>query len=229
MDKTITIFSLFIILISAFITSGGAGFLNFSILSKLDAIKLKPDEKTEKNLYIMLFSILNFAVFINILGPDQIGNTEIIELSTLAVIKAISLTLLISIVTSLTVLPFVFLGITKAINHIRKNWLHLATISNKDPKELLFSKQEYILVYIFTLSDNKFVDKGYLEHWGSEDIGNKQLSLTPPADYTDIEIETVRDLYINNEESMNTKLLIDAENNLKYFIFYNSINNNLTT
>lgn len=223
MENSVTLFSLFIVLVSAFITSGGAGFLNYSILAKLDAIKLKPDEKSEKNFYIMLFSIINFALFIYILGPNEIGNTEVMSLNTELVIRAILWTLIISMGASLTVLPIIYWVLMWIINWIRKNILQLATLSNKDPKELIFSKQKYILVYIYTLSDDKFVDKGYLEHWGSENTANKEFTLIPPADYSDIDINKVRNLYIECEETHNTKLIIDSENGLKYFVFYDSV------
>lgn len=49
MSDKITLITIFTGIVAAFITAGGAGFLNLIILEKLDCIKLHSDETKEKH------------------------------------------------------------------------------------------------------------------------------------------------------------------------------------
>lgn len=223
MTDEITLISIFTGLITAFITAGGAGFLNLIILEKLDCIRLNSDEGKEKIFFILLFSVLNFALFLMIMDWLEVNNTAIETLPTNIVVFSILITLGISSIVSFTILPLIAKISWRLINFIRKKILKTSEISNWSPKEKVFMRNQQIQVYIYKL-DETFIAKGYLLHWGSERIENGEMVLTPPANYENIDIEYVRNLFVdcdNDDELKSPRHFIDSTNNLQYFIFYN--------
>lgn len=222
MSEKITLITIFTGLIAAFITAGGAGFLNLIILEKLDCIRLHSDEDKEKNFFILLFSVLNFALFLTLMGGLKVNNISIETLSTRTVIISILLTILISILASFTILPLIAKLSWWGINAIRTKIMKTSEVSNWSPKEKVFMRNQPAQLYIYTL-DQTFISKGFLIHWGSERIENGEMVLTPPNNNENVDIEYVRNMFVeydSEDESMAPRHFIDSNNNLQYFIFY---------
>lgn len=222
LSEKITLITIFVGLVTAFITAGGAGFLNLIILQKLGVLKLGKKEEQEKKFFVLLFSVVNFAIFLAFMGGLESDNIEIITLSTKTVIWTIIKTLSLSAIGSFTLLPIIAVVSEYIINLMRTKIMKITRVSNRTPKELIFEKNKNILVYVFSL-DNNFIGKGYLTHWGSDELENGELVLSPPASNKGIEINEVRELFLImdvEDQTISPKHLIDSNNKIQYFVFY---------
>lgn len=207
-------------LITAFVTAGGLGFINFYILDKLDIIKIKKNEKEDKALFILFFSIINYSMYLffssNIV-LSKISKNELLLESA----KSIIFTVCITVFLSMTIFPLLAKFLFKAINHVRVEWLKKSRVENANPRDLVFNSKVPLFVYIFDL-DGKFVAEGYLKHWSTDADNLNQISLTAPNIPTNDTIEDVRKLFSSEDdesELKSPKLLMDLKNKYQYFIF----------
>jgi hypothetical protein len=217
------IYKIFNVLLTSFIGAGGLGFINFIILEKLEIIRQDKEQKDEKLLFVLFFSIVNYALFLLIFSfPD--GNmfiSEFIKQLSLGII----LTLAISIVLSFTVYPLLAKILKLAINFFRKVILNKPSADNQTPKERLLSKGDVsTFVYIFDFDKNRIAE-GYLDGWLNDTEKTNQVSVTAPGElnrYTYEQVEVMFNDLDNDPEPNTTRHLIDLDNRLHYFVFYQS-------
>lgn len=189
--------------ISTLITSGAAGYLNYSILLKLRFFNFGPNEQKDKNITITIFSLINYSIYLLINAKITDNKTPI----------SILLTLIISIVLSLTIYPLVFYLFDIATQKINSK-MGYATISNKDVRDKLFDNGSTQYIVIFTF-DNQLIVDGYLENYSSNHHEYNELLIVPP----DTNHKIVFDDFISTfREDKTAKILIDFEKSIKIYV-----------
>lgn len=211
------------ILLTSFVAAGGLGFINFVILEKLEIIRQNKEQKDEKILFVLFFSIVNYALFLLVFSfPDEeIAISKFIQQLSFGILQ----TLLISIVLSFSLYPLLAKILKATINTFRKRVLRKPKADNLTPKERLFSVTGVSsFIYIFNFEENKLAE-GYLEGWLNDTEAKNQVILTAPASPTGHSYEQVQELFSqldNDPMKDTTRHLIDFDNKIHYFIFYQS-------
>lgn len=149
------------ILFNSLIAAGGIGFVNLFILLRLDKINLTKDNKEDRTLFLMFFSIINYGIFlltINILEMFSIGGTLCIGLG-------IIFTLIISVLLSFFAwIPMSKFIIAKINSERRKE--QLSSYDSRSIKKITFSFNENKPIYIFDF-DNNLIFSG-MSGWFSD-------------------------------------------------------------
>lgn len=216
-------YKIFNILLTSFVSAGGLGFINFIVLEKLGIVRQNNEQKDEKILYVLFFSIVNYALFLLVFSfPEKnIAMEDFIKQISIEVL----ITLLLSIILSFSVYPLLAKILRALINFFRRIILKKPIIDNQTPKERLLSKGDVsTFVYIFDFDKNRIAE-GYLDGWINDTEKKNQVSVTAPGTLTQYDYEQVEKLFNeldNDPEPDTTRHLIDLDNRLHYFIFYQS-------
>lgn len=218
-----SVYKLFNMLLTSFVSAGGLGFINFIILEKLEIIRQDKEKKDEKILYVLFFSIINYALFLLLFSfPDEgLAITDFIRQLSFGIM----LTVLTSMILSFSVYPLLAKGLKESINIFRIKILKKPKVDNQTPKERLFSKGDVsTFVYIFDFDKNS-IGEGYLEGWITDIEKKNQVSLVAPGEINQYSYEQVEKMFNeqdNDPEPNTTRHLIDFDNRLHYFLFYQS-------
>lgn len=209
------------ILITSFVAAGGLGFINFVILEKLDIIRQDKEQKDEKILFILFFSIVNYALFLLIFSfpKEDVAMSKFISQLSFGVL----VTLATSVMLSFSIYPMLAKILKAMINVFRKKILKKPKADNQTPKERLFSASGVsAFVYIFDFEEKK-LGEGYLEGWLNDTETKNQVVLTAPESPTGHSYEQVQELFSqldNDPKKDTTRHLIDFDNKIHYFIIY---------
>lgn len=210
-------------LVASFSAAGGLGFINFIILEKLDIIRNDKEKHDDKKFFVLFFSIINYVVFLLIFSfpKEQLLIREFVTKLSMGIL----LTLFVSVVFSFTIYPVIAKLLLMLINLFRKKILSRGAVDNQTPRESLFSRGDVsTFVYIFDFEKNR-VAEGYLEGWIDDLEKQNQVVVTAPGTLTKYTYEQVEALFNdldNDPEPETTKHLIDIDNKLHYFVFYQS-------
>lgn len=201
---------------SIFLTVGGLGFVNYFILSRMDRININKHNKEDKPLFLILFSLLNYTIYLASLyvvveGPLKISNAY---LSTLI---SILLTLIITVFLSFTLFSWLSSEIKEKINKNRKG----SGISHYDSltvKQRVFNFSASRMIYIYNLS-NQLIDCGYSGWFSSLEDDDFELSLIPfDGKSTVSEYQEVLD-YINRNK-LESDVYLNFDKNVKIVVIY---------
>ena len=213
-------------LITTFILTGGIGFINYFLLSKMDKITINKNEKEDKVLIILFFTIVNYTIYLIIKSfvIKEATNSS----ATLIEGISIGLTLFITLICSLTVFPLLINLTGKFIDFTRKNVQHKSVKHNFSPKSKAFDKNKAQEVFIFTLDyingKRNYVSNGFMSDWSTIDEYQNQLTLTPSSfegiynDYTEDDI--VKQMNTAQDNGHDTLIYIDINQKLIYYIIY---------
>lgn len=133
-----------LLLITAIISSGGLGFINFYILRKLNRISINSKDKDEKKIILLLFSSINYliylvvAFFLKSIISDEIGLAAV----------SFTLTIIITIFLSLFIFPHIIYALSWITNKLRrqdgKNDISSETVHDKFFQNYSNNKNMYI-------------------------------------------------------------------------------------
>ena len=202
-------------LFSMFLTVGGLGFINYFILARMDRININKHNKEDKPLFLILFSLLNYAIYLASLyiveGPLKISNTY---LSTLI---SILLTLIITVILSFTLFSYLSSKVKDKINKNRQE----SGISHYDSltvKQRVFNFSTSRMIYIYDLN-NQFIDCGYSGWFSSIEDDDFEISLIPfDGKSTVSEYEEILE-YINRNE-LESDVYLNFDKNVKIVVIY---------
>ena len=95
-------------LINQLVTSGGIGFINLFLLIRLDYINFSKENKEDKYLYLLFFSIVNYSIYLLIVEISKYFSLPI----ELHIPVAIFLVLILSIIFTFILSPLIFIIIS---------------------------------------------------------------------------------------------------------------------
>lgn len=189
--------------LSTLITTGTAGYINYSILLKLRFLNFGPNQQKDKNITITMCSLINYSIYLLINAKITDNKTPI----------SILLTLIFSSVLSVTIYPLVIYLFDIATQRINRK-MGYATISNKDVRDKVFDNGVTQYVVIFTF-DNQLIVDGYLENYSSNHHEYNELLIVPP----DSNHSIVFDDFISTfRENKSAKILVDFEKSIKIYV-----------
>ena len=76
-------------MIDLFVLSGGIGFINYFILTKKGTLNIKKDNKEDKTLFILFFSVVNMAIYHLLLSFSPVLKKAIMRVEFLGFIDNI--------------------------------------------------------------------------------------------------------------------------------------------
>ena len=213
-------------LITTFIMTGGIGFINFFLLSKMDKISINKNEKEDKALIILFFTIVNYTIYLII---KSFVIKEVSHLSvTLIEGISIGLTLFVTLICSLTVFPLLISLTEIFIDFTRKNVQHKSVKHSFSPKSMAFDINKAQEIFVFTLeyTDGKrnYVTNGYMSTWSDSEEYKNQFTVTPSQDegiYNDYtENEVISQMNGYQKDGKKTLIYIDNDQKLIFYIVY---------
>lgn len=134
-------------LVQPILALGGFGYLNYLVYSRIDNPDFGSD--SDKKLIILLYSSMNYAVFLSVK----------FLINDLNMVEQIGITILISFILSLflPIMSRLFLWVT---NEIRMKF-NLAKIENTKLKNKVLESTKNDVIFVFSALDNKFIEAGY--------------------------------------------------------------------
>lgn len=203
------------LLLTALITAGSLGFINFFILKRLGVFTLRKSNEQDTKHFLLLFSLLNYVIYL--LSFIYIKN-RFINLEELLVIAiSIVLTIMLTILLSLFIFPIIADGFNKTLNFLRKN-KQLSEIDHRGPRDIVFNNDKYQAVFIFDFNKT-LISSGYLEHYSNES-DYYEITLVPfdeePYLNSYDRVKKFSESEANQDRDIN--ILLDFEKKLQYFI-----------
>lgn len=133
-------------LLQPILALGGFGYLNYIIYSRID----NPDfgSESDKKFMILLYSSMNYGIYLLF---KYVLNIEIVWAVVYTILASVLLTLLFPLLSR------VLLGMT---NVIRKT-LGLTKLENTKLKESFLEKNEQLVLFIFSVPENKLLASGH--------------------------------------------------------------------
>ncbi|MDE1550022.1 hypothetical protein [Jeotgalibaca caeni] len=207
----------FTLLLTAFLTAGSLGFINSFILEKLGVLVFRNGNEQDRNHFLLFFSLFNYVIYLFIyIFVDNIC----VGLEKLLIIAfSVALTLLITVLLSIFVFPFIAEQFSKLLNHIRE-CNQLSKVEHRSPRDIAFEDSNSKSVFIFDFN-KELISSGYLEYY-SHNSDYYEVILIP------FDVKPELDSYDKvkeyseskkDEENVEIKFLLDFEKNLQYFIF----------
>lgn len=203
------------LLLTALITAGSLGFINFFILKRLGVFTLRKSNEQDTKHFLLLFSLLNYVIYL--LSFIYIKN-RFINLEELLVIAiSIVLTIVLTILLSLFIFPIIADGFNKTLNFLRKN-KQLSEINHRGPRDIVFNNDKYQAVFIFDFNKT-LISSGYLEHYSNES-DYYEITLVPfdeePYLNSYDRVKKFSESEADRDRDIN--ILLDFEKKLQYFI-----------
>lgn len=159
--EVVNLLSTWNILINSLIAAGGIGFINLFILLRLDKLNFTKDNKEDKSLFLLFFSIINYGIFL--LVQSMLESLPVN--GVFRIILALIITLAVSIILSFFVWIPVSKLIVRNINFGRKKE-QLSSYDSRSIKKIAFSFDENKPIFIFDF-DNKLIFSG-MSGWFSD-------------------------------------------------------------
>lgn len=170
MDFTKILFELLI----AFLLAGGFGYINYFILHKIGVINVSNDNKEEKSFSLILFSIINLAMFILLKGILDNINID----SWIIVFISLIVTLGVTISASFTLFKWIVSIIYIVINNNRKK-LQLGEIDNRSVRTLIFDKNKVLFAYMYSLESGELLSYGYIGWQHDKKAEDFEIEIVP--------------------------------------------------
>lgn len=223
-------------MIDLFVLSGGIGFINYFILTKKGTLNIKKDNKEDKTLFILFFSVVNMAIYHLLLSFSPVLKKAIMRVEFLGFIDniyfyraiAIIATLGISIFMSLYIYPMSAKVINNKINKTRIDNEGKTLVNQYPPRTMTLDKNQRIEAFIFSLSksdgERQYIANGFIDTWSDNIDDRKQLTLYPRTNDYKTKIFTENEVLeiINNEEipDNSTRIYIDKDLDMIFYLIY---------
>ncbi|QOY97092.1 hypothetical protein IRM63_06225 [Leuconostoc citreum] len=190
---------LILTIITAFVSAGGLGFLNYQILEAQGAINIQDNSYSQK-MWVAILSMFNFGLFL-ILSRH------------IDFVCSFFLTVLLSSVFFMMFGRIIFKLFWIFIDKSFDNEDHVS-VSDEDPWEKFtnFPQNKEILVFIFDFEDN-LIQHGYFVSANNSRSEKSGIFLTPFA-WDTVNIDNVYDYVANGDL---TRTYVDLNKKLKYF------------
>lgn len=203
-------------IISSLIISGALGIFNYTLLVNLGSISSYAD-KSDRNIMYIIFSILNYSIFLII-------RSFFYSIKSLPRQLDLGFSIVLTIVISFILTLYGVSNLITFYKHKNNNSRvakKLAEATTKIPIEAAFDCNDIMLVYIFDF-DNKFITSGYLQNFSTESGLANQFLLEPQEDMDRKELNENDVLEKMNSafNSHKTKIFLDSQARLKYYIIY---------
>ncbi len=154
-------------MILAFVTAGGCGYVNYYILDNLNKINISENDSNDKIFVLGLFSLINLLVCFLF--------TDVFKWNLVA---SVASTLVLTIILSFTLFPWVIGKYTNYINKARKDSFGNGEFNSKSVKTILFDRNEVLFVYVFDLRSDKLLIHGCMG-WENQKSKNYEFSIYP--------------------------------------------------
>ncbi|WP_273710799.1 hypothetical protein [Leuconostoc mesenteroides] len=185
---------LILTIITAFVSAGGLGYLNYQILEAQGSLNIEDGSKSQ-TMWIGILGMVNFGLFLLISKYEPL-------------ITSFFLTMVVS------ALMFFIFG--RKIFELYWRFINIksSTVSDEDPWEKFtkFKKSEEALIFIFDFED-KLIEQGWFVSANDSRSKTNGLMLEP-CNFEDKSIESVYD-YIANKQL--TRTYVDINRKVKYF------------
>lgn len=198
-------------LVNSLIAAGGIGFINIFILLRLDRINFTKDNKEDKTLFLIFFSIINYSLyllFIELLS--HLLNNRIL---------LISLCILLTLIASIILSVFIWLPISKMIiskiNQTRKKE-QLSSYDSRSIKKMAFSFTTNKPIYIFDF-DNRLIFSGMSGWFSDLDGADLEFLMTPFNEKSELDCYEKLIDFIQSEE-VDSDIYVNADKKLKIII-----------
>lgn len=190
-------------IITILITSGCFGYINYSILEKLNVVIDRPNKEIDKKQKIMIFTGINISlywIFTNVLNYE--------------IALSIVLVLLFDVAGTVLIIAPVIRLIDFLINKIRST-SGQSYADNRETRDYIFNTNKTQTLFIFDFNNN-LITCGYLDYQQSGDNNYFDLALVP-LDYPENQYNFE---YIAEEVSKhkNPRTLVDFEKKIKIYI-----------
>lgn len=200
-------------IIAPLITAGALGFVNYSILSRLDTINLTKEMKEDKKAYMMLFGAMNYFLFTFI----QYLLAKIFTINAMSDIFAFFITLILTVICTYKIGDKIGMIVNKAINDKRQKSGKSLYDSNS-VKNLAFNLEKSCPMYVYDF-DNKLIWTGYSGWFSTDEELDFEFTSVPfnakpeMLEYEDVleyiqSIDVESRIYINTNKRVKIILLI---------------------
>lgn len=185
---------LILTIITAFVSAGGLGYLNYQILEAQGSLNIEDGSKSQ-NMWVGILGMMNFGLFL-------------ILSKSLSLTAAFFATIVISAIVMFSLGRIIFKVFWFFIN------IKSSPVSDEDPWEKFtkFKKSEEALIFIFDFEDN-LIEQGWFVSANNSRSKTNGLMLEP-CNFETKSIETVYE-YIANKQL--TRTYVDINRKVKYF------------
>ncbi|PQF22077.1 hypothetical protein [Enterococcus mundtii] len=200
-------------MLNSLITAGGLGFINLFILTRLDKINISKENKEDKIIFLLLFSIINYGLFLIIL--EYLKKHPFVR--NIEIPISIILVTIISVILSFTLFSGILTWINKKINNLR-NKENLSSFDSRSIKKIAFGFETNKPIFIFTL-DNQLIFSGQ-SGWFS-DLDNSDFELITYPFNSKSELDNYDKIieYITCEE-VESEVYINIDKKIKIIIIH---------
>jgi hypothetical protein len=202
-------------LFSLFLTAGGLGFVNYFLLSRLDKINISKHNKEDKPLFLILFSLVNYALYL--VSVYLIEDLLKVNNRYLSMFFSIILTLVVTIILTFTLFSYLSSAIQNKIN-VKRGKVKKSSYDSLTVKQKIFNYSNSRIIYIYDLNNN-LIDCGFSSWFSSIEDDDFELSIYPfNKKNTLLTYQDVMDhINKNNKES---DLYINIDKNIKIIVIH---------
>ena len=193
------------------ITSGGIGFINLFLLIRLDYINFSKENKEDKYLYLLFFSIVNYAIYLLIVEISKYFSLPVELHIPLAIVFVLILSIILTFILWITLIKLLF----KKVNGYRGKEKR-SSYDSRSIKKIAFSFKENKAIFIFDF-DNKLIFSG-LSGWFSDiDEADFEFILYPFNEKTKLDNYDTLVEYISTEQ-VDADVYINIDKKIKVII-----------
>lgn len=200
-------------MINSLITSGGLGFINLFILTRLEKINIDEEDKEDKVIFLIFFSIVNYVLFLSFGELFK----KISLFSDFRVPLSIIFVLIISIILSFTLFASIATYMNNIINRSRHNE-RLSSFDNRSIKKIAFNFDTNKTIFIFSF-DNKLIFSGVSGWFSDLDNVDFELIAYPFNEKTTLDsYDKVMDFITT--KSVESEIYINLDKKIKIITIY---------
>lgn len=154
----------FTLLLTALLTAGSLGFINYFILKKIGVLIFRKSNEQDKRHYLLFFSLLNYIIYLLIYLLVKSQFTAIGELLIISI--SVIFTLLITLFLSMKIFPAIADKFNNLLNYLRES-KGMSKIEHRSPRDIALSDSNSKSVFIFDFNKS-LISSGYLDNYSNE-------------------------------------------------------------
>ena len=198
-------------LINQLITSGGIGFINLFLLIRLDYINFSKENKEDKYLYLLFFSIVNYSIYLLIVEVSKYFSLPIAFHIPIAILFVLILSIIFTFILWIPLIKILF----KKVNDYRGKDKR-SSYDSRSIKKIAFSFKENKAIFIFDF-DNKLIFSGISGWFSDIDEADFEFILYPFNESTELDNYDTLIKYVSTE-NIDADVYINIDKKIKVII-----------
>ncbi len=200
-------FNILLDLTNSFVLAGGLGFITTYILSELGTIHFSDENKDEKKLSLILFSIIDIVVYL-----------LLDEITSMNIYLNLLFTLIVVLLLSFTLFNWCFKLFLNILNFFRENE-NLGEIDIRPVRDIMLDTNKTTAAYLFDMNSDKLITfgvLGWISHYSSR--GDFEMQIIPVENelLQKLDFDEAMALALNNDGTV----YLNFDKKIKMVIIY---------